>query len=1317
MRRKNLLFLIVFLSVLLFWSALVSSFVADSPSFPKNDIPYSTEVVTPHVKWATQLPGGPIKGFFIPPINHGRDMVELMQRLSLEPTTVSIDRNWDINCWGIGDYYGHETRGDRDDFQVVYGYVEKELTGNSKFDVLLIPGLNGWSRMTRASRDAILRRVKEGAGIVLIHPFVGDVKGHPFKGDEREGDPRIWELSALVDCPDDFITEGGSPELNRAALTKGVWEVAKHHFITDGVPLELVPSGLTGGRFYKYRPTGEVLIKAGDYPVLAVKNYGKGRVVSLAYVEEGFVPESIDAVDSRIYWDYWEYHYSLLARCVTWAAGRDSDVGITSLTTNPQGAAVLSLKVNCGQPRKVEAEVIGKNEFGSMLGSCKVALDLASGEVALELPAGSLRPKTGWPGGRQIFNLILRDSSSGATLNWASATFQTPQRASITGVRPNAEVYRHDDTMSIVTEAAGNLEDTRMRVKVTDDLQRLIFVEEKPIVADRYFFCPLKDFVGKTVSITAELIDSHGTLIDQVRSKPLMVVPQERRQKEYKALLAFETPRHYFAAIRQTLLHATAIDSSLTWGGSINNNLEMPRGYFGVYWYDRGPTTTEGIDKAIADYQRTGDFEVLGYLTKKELYKRTGDKKYLIRTPSLDDPKVLELLSSTAQTVARNKAIYNMDYYFVGDEGSLTSYTDPVDFCWGPYTLANFRNWLRKEYRNLEALNQGWKSHFRDWDSVVPFTTEEAKTTRNFAPWADHRTYMEVSFANAYRAVRRGVVEGDRGGHIALSGTQVTTPYDGCDWYRLDQIIDHFLSYGGGNQWDFHRSFAKPGAMIGFWTGYGSSGIGVKNQIWTAALSNVLYPNLFWSPSIVNPDFTLSKSARDMGDVFRVLRFDGIGKLLMEAERLGDGIVIHYSMPSVHAAGMLGIHPSNDEEMSGFPANREGWVRLLGDLGLSYDFFSYNQLERDGLDPQRHKVFILPLSMALSAKEADALKRFAEGGGVVIADAFTGMMNQHCAWRGTGELNDFFGIAAPASQARDVGRGGNTGEVGLTSQGREWNLKPEELQGIEVLESTVKGNSGQPLLRIGGDDVAIVHRVGKGWAIYLNLRLTQYPVLRTKNYGGMGYRTLLSRILDYLGVRPALQILDVNGQPLGQATIVRYRFGEGELLAVVKEHEAIEGNVGKDGVTTYNDSHLGRIARQEVVVKLPRAFFVRDLRSGQALGHVDSVKTSVVAGDALLLALSPDKNTLSVRGPTTARRGEHPAFLLVSSSPGKHLIRCQFFSPEGKFLFDYARNVFFDGAQENVILPSALNDPTGTYQLKVTDLLTGAESEVAFRLD
>src|SRR6476469_2125969 len=257
---------IVLLILLSFLCLFVAKFPASAQG-QKNDITYSTEVVTPHVPWATRLPQGPIKGFFIPSVQYGRDMVELMQRLDLTPTTDSIDKEWDITCWGIGDFYGHEYRGDRDDFQTVFSYVEKDLTGNASYEVLLIPGLNGSSRMTRASRDAILRRVKDGAGLVLLHPFVGDVKGHPFKGDESVGDERIWELSPLVGVPDDTVNERGYPEINQDAVTKGKWEVAQKDFITEGLPLELLPEGNIGGSFYKYRANGNVLIKSGAYPI------------------------------------------------------------------------------------------------------------------------------------------------------------------------------------------------------------------------------------------------------------------------------------------------------------------------------------------------------------------------------------------------------------------------------------------------------------------------------------------------------------------------------------------------------------------------------------------------------------------------------------------------------------------------------------------------------------------------------------------------------------------------------------------------------------------------------------------------------------------------------------------------------------------------------------------------------------------------------------------------------------------------------------------------------------------------------------------
>jgi hypothetical protein len=1316
------------LTTLLGTLAFVSASASSPPAASRpgrNDIVYSTEVVTPHVAWAPRLPGGPIKGFFIPPVGRGRDVVELMQRLSLQPTTVTIDPNWDVNCWGIGDYYGHETRGDRDDFRIVYGYAEQDLTSGAAFEVMVIPGLNGWSRLTRPSRDAILRRVKDGAGLVLVHPFVGDVKGHPFKGDEAEGDVRLWEISPLVGVPDDRVNDRGYPEPNTEAITQARWEATGRHPVTDGVDVSLIPSGPRGGRFYEYEAKGEVLIQAGGHPVVAAKSYGKGRVLALAYAGEGFIPEPLDPIGTRTDWDYWEYEYALLAKGILWAAGREADVRLVGLRASIGDGLRLTLGFTpSGTPparsRAVDVEVSAKSEFGPSYGHRRTRRELPEGETAVTVPAADLRPEGGWPGGRQILDVIVRDAATGATLDWGFTSFDVPRPASITGIRTNASVYRQGETMSIVTRAAGDLGGLLTRVRLTDDLGRILHAEEKAAAGERTFFYRLDDFVGRSVQVTAELVDDRDRVIDHLRHQPLVVVPAERRAREYSAQMTFETPPHYLAALRQHRLRAEGMSSGFTWGGDVNDELNVPRGYFGVYWYDRGPTTPEAMEKAIVEFQRTQDFDALAYLTKKELFRRTGDKRFLVRRPCLDDPEVLRVLADVSRASARGKTAYNMDYYFVGDEGSLGSYTDPVDFCWGPHTLAHFRRWLRERYGSLDTLNATWGSGFADWDAVVPLTTDEARRSGRFAPWADHRTYMEVSFANAYATVRRAVLEGDPDGHIALSGTQVTTPYDGCDWSRLDQVVDDFLSYSGGNQWEIHRSFAKPGARVGFWTGYGRSGPAVRHEVWSAALDNVLFPSLFWSYSIVNPDLTFSRSGRDLGMAFRALRFEGIGKLLMEAERLSDGVAIHYSMPSVHAAGILGHHPNRDEEEApesggrDFPANRDGWVRAIKDLGLSPDFVASEQVEQGGLSGRR--VFILPFSLALSGAEVQAIRRFAEAGGVVIADAAAGLMDEHANWRRDSTVLNLFGLTAPAADTRGGVAPRTRGTASVTDEGAAWGLKAAELAGLEALETNVAAGTGRALARVGGTDVAIVRKVGAGWTLYLNVLMDRYPSLRNEGYGGAAYRTLLAHILARAGVRPAVSVMDAEGRELPRTQVARYRFGPSEVVAVLSGDLGVTTRVGADGVTAFGAEKAGAPVPHPLVVRLPRVARVTNARTGEALGTTDTVRTAITPGDAVVLALGDSPGGVRLEGPSVATLGEHAAFTLSTTDRGRHLVRCHVLAPDGTFLSEYARNMIVEGGVGRFVLPSALNDPAGAYRIQATDVLDGSRDEARITL-
>src|SRR5205085_294878 len=117
----------------------------------------------------------------------------------------------------------------------------------------------------------------------------------------------------------------------------------------------------------RYESRGDVLLRAAGHPVLAVKPYGRGRVVALAYVGEGFVPDPVDSVETRTYWDYREYQYSLLARSILWASGRPEAVHIQSLRAS--GTGPLEIDLASGAARTVDVEVHARSEFGADLGT------------------------------------------------------------------------------------------------------------------------------------------------------------------------------------------------------------------------------------------------------------------------------------------------------------------------------------------------------------------------------------------------------------------------------------------------------------------------------------------------------------------------------------------------------------------------------------------------------------------------------------------------------------------------------------------------------------------------------------------------------------------------------------------------------------------------------------------------------------------------------------------------------------------------------------------------------------------------------------
>jgi len=151
-----------------------------------------------------------------------------------------------------------------------------------KFDAIIMYCINGWDQLPKEVRDSIKKRVAEGTGLVIIHPFTGERN----EGKNRASD--LWEISPLVYCLSDWVDPSdGYPRINWKALAQDNWIVAKDHYITRNVVLTGMP--FDHMYFYKYELANDaealIVSSKGNYPILAVKNYGKGRVVAFAYRE------------------------------------------------------------------------------------------------------------------------------------------------------------------------------------------------------------------------------------------------------------------------------------------------------------------------------------------------------------------------------------------------------------------------------------------------------------------------------------------------------------------------------------------------------------------------------------------------------------------------------------------------------------------------------------------------------------------------------------------------------------------------------------------------------------------------------------------------------------------------------------------------------------------------------------------------------------------------------------------------------------------------------------------------------------------------
>jgi hypothetical protein len=1189
------------------------------------DVDYTMAIETPHVAWARPFASGRIRAFAISDVADGRGIVELAQRLDLDVKVTSIGRNEGVNKWGFGDFYEHRSFGGEfweGAYSLAHTYIADDLLNGPDYDVILWPGLHAWESYPEEVRREVRRRVEAGAGLVLFYP------------NSKESD--LWSLSPLIRSG--AISRGKNAD--RKSLDQTPWRAKAEHYITRGVPLDAFPWGHLS--VPRSEAAGEVLLETSrGAPVLAVKTVGKGRVVAFGYSERGMIPEIEQMFETGLRYSYHEYLWSLVSRAVVWAAKREPQAAIRDLQLSPQSLRVTFDRV----PEGAEAGVIIRSSFDEF--EARERLPVKQQTATLVFPKAL-------SGGRHFAEAYLIEKGRG--IDWAARTFEVLAQATIRDLALESDRVKLGAQVNarLRLQAAG---DCAITARLYDNYDRLLDERRYPVKAqgetEQAISLNSAGALTHLARVDCEVV-ANGVRADR-RIKEVFVL-QPRRWDDYDIVMYLFGPEPIpgaWPAIDAQLrrLNVTTLSSyTLSHSKHANYNIQAQTRISGQ----------ESPDGPKRDY----------YVKMKKQYAATHDKRLLVREYCLNDPGYRELIRKELKQLVEPWAPFSPMSYYVYEEPSVTCYVDALDLCFSPHTMRAMREWLKTEYQSLDALNRQWSTSFANWEKVTPDDTSEAQRRGNYASWADHRTFMEKSYAETFEFVLGELRKLDPEGILLNSGTQESAPHNGSDYSRINQFTKHLNSYDGGNQFDFHRNF-NPEVKISGGAGYGMLG----KQVFYDFYRNLFKganggAYVFWQYSTLSPDLTLCQSGQDIAEGFRELRGAGIGKLIASGASDNTGIAIHYSYPSIHGSWIVDgkiapevVYDSTSATHRRFNANRDGWVKILRDSGLQFDFIAYGDVERGGLLAKGYRTFILPMSVALSDKEAAAIREFARQGGTVIADALPGVMDEHCTFRAARALADVFGIAATKSNREAI--------VAMKGE--------PDLQLSTAL--AMRTEEGQPML--------VENRFGQGRAFLLNYFLDRYPEDKLERRQGLALEKL-KQVIAAAGIQPSVRLTSLAGERVADCESYLFNFGSTRLLGLVPDKD-------KPGT-------------ERVRIAFEQKGALYDVRQKRYVGAGSAFETDIEPAVPRLFALVENRiSGLDAQSAATARLGEavNVQFRIASSPQLRSVAVVKVTDPSGREMRYYGGNQEIANGAGGITFQTALNDVRGVWRVAVTEVISG----------
>ena len=703
---------------------------------------------------------------------------------------------------------------------------------------------------------------------------------------------------------------------------------------------------------------------------------------------------------------------------------------------------------------QIEAVIRSQKSASAELNGKKISLQSGENKVVLPFTREKLNGSYNVP-------LLLKVNGFSADLFIPRYEVkQNPHFRSFAPVR-----YAHENEMPV----AGNFEvagSGNVRIVLRDAADRVLGLYEKNNVSGKGHFSikPQLDGINSYCTLTAELYGKNGLV--------------ERQKK----VVSRRTPDH--SRLRFVLWH-----SSFTAPADHIRNLgAMEMGFTHLMSSQVTALGTIDARHGAEAIQRAGGRYIVNTLYRfysKNLQK--GHSKF--RDPCIHDPAEMKKIRAYVREIAsKHTANFPVSYYSA-DENGLGWHEMPHDLCFNPHTLKAFRKAMQKKYGSLARLNKEWKTSFKSWDAVMPFTQKEARQKENFVPWLAHRLFMLTALDTGMSGLHAELLSVDPKAKMGHSGQGLTRVEDCWDWRVMPKFYTQSSIYardGGGLQ-DLLRT-RDPKYPAGNWNGYQMPLPQIRYYCWNDIVDGMFCPS-YWTNNFFfrRGDNGLNEEGLHMKGVIREVKNSGADPLMTCGERVMSPFTLVYSPDSLIIAAATGATSYLDNLV--YTHNFEGWTQLIRSAGFPAPQ-AIGDDKLSGVTAENTRCLILPMLQMMTDSQIAHVKKYVEDGGILVIDAQAGLFNEFYLQRSVNPLMKLAGVNATVAKGTVDGTllfgdtpvhfsvtGAKAAPAGAHAEGSVSISTPRA-----VFHTIELGEVKRPI-----SGAFFIRKAGKGYVIYLNV--------------------------------------------------------------------------------------------------------------------------------------------------------------------------------------------------------------------------------------